>query len=50
MRSAKLMRLALICQDMADGLMAVNDITGAGPPTWMNNAAQLQSRRRNGPV
>jgi len=28
MRSAKLLRLALICQDMADGLMAVNDITG----------------------
>lgn len=28
LRSAKLLRLALICQDMADGLMAVNDITG----------------------
>lgn len=28
LRSAKLMRLAFICQDMADGLMAVNDITG----------------------
>lgn len=30
LRAAKLMRLALICQDMADGLMAVNDITGGG--------------------
>jgi hypothetical protein len=28
LRAAKLMRLALICQDMADGMMAVNDITG----------------------
>ena len=28
LRSARLMRLAFICQDMADGLMAVNDITG----------------------
>lgn len=30
LHAAKLMRLALICQDMADGLMAVNDITGGG--------------------
>lgn len=30
LRSAKVLRLALICQDMADGLMAVNDITGVG--------------------
>lgn len=28
LRTAKLMRLAFICQDLADGLMAVNDITG----------------------
>jgi hypothetical protein len=34
LRSAKLLRLAFICQDMADGLMAVNDITGGCGDEW----------------
>lgn len=44
MRTAKLMRLALICQDMADGLMTVNDITGAGQGSCLtrNSCRQLQ--------
>lgn len=40
LRTAKLMRLALICQDMADGLMAVNDITGE--TAWLRVKATLR--------
>jgi hypothetical protein len=29
LRSARLLRLALICQDLADSMTALNDITGA---------------------
>jgi hypothetical protein len=34
LRSARLLRLALICQDLADSMTAINDITGGGWWGW----------------
>jgi hypothetical protein len=34
LRSARLLRLALICQDLADSMTAINDITGARLLLW----------------
>lgn len=42
LRSARLLRLALICQDLADSMTAINDITGGGGPGgWLCGLLQL---------